>query len=80
MFGGQVGHCVLSVCEASHLYSSLTAEQRDELLQCLLIAISQEDGGVSGVIQAVALVMATEEMERAVRPDGSFLGGSSVEG
>ncbi len=48
--------------ELNYLYSSLSAEQRDELLQSLLIAASRGGQAVTEVLQTVLLVKAGEEL------------------
>lgn len=72
--------CALSPSEACQLYSALSDEQRDELLQCLLLAASGEGAGVTEVIEALTLTIANEEMQRHFGIGHSGLGESGVDG
>jgi hypothetical protein len=64
-----VGDSPISVEELSSLYSTLNADQRDELLQCLLIAASKGPAAMMGVIRSEMLVIAAEEMESRLQID-----------
>ena len=59
-----------STAEVEQLHSSLTTEERDELLQCLLIAAPRGGEAMIRVLENVLLCHATEEliMERKTHP------------
>jgi hypothetical protein len=53
-----------SVRERPHLHERLSPEQRDELLQCLLIAAPRGGGAMIEVLEDGLLSHATEEVLR----------------
>ena len=52
----------LSLRELNHLYERLSPEQRDELLQCLLIAAPRGGEAMIKVLEDALLCHATEEL------------------
>lgn len=48
--------------ELNHLYEKLSAEERDELLQCLLVAAPRGGGAMLRVLEESLLCHATEEL------------------
>ena len=75
-----VGDRAVSVEETSHLYSTLTTEERDELLQCILIAVSAGEHFVVDVVQTLCLVIASEELEGARWLESLCLGEGGARG
>ena len=51
----------LNVTELNHLYEKLSAEERDELLQCLLIAAPRGGEAMIKVLEDLLLCHAHEE-------------------
>ncbi len=52
--------------ELNSLYLSLKAEQKDELLQCLLVAASRGGDAVAAVLEDALLVFSVEEVLRTI--------------
>ena len=48
--------------ELSHIYEKLSAEERDELLQCLLVAAPRGGEAMIKVLQQLLLCHAAEEL------------------
>jgi hypothetical protein len=57
----------VSVTELSLIYSCLSDDQRDELLQCLLIAASADPDAMMQVVRGEVPVIAAEEMNRRLQ-------------
>ena len=53
---------MLSLDELNHLYERLSPDQRDELLQCLLIAAPRGGEAMIRVLEDLLLCHATEEL------------------
>jgi len=52
----------LPMDELEHLYSSLSHDERDELLQCLLIAASRGGNAIVEILEGLMLVNASREL------------------
>jgi len=54
--------------ELEHLYEKLSAEERDELLQCLLIAAPRGGEAMIKVLEELLLVEAGQEFIKGLPP------------
>jgi hypothetical protein len=64
----------LDLADLEDLYSTLTGSERDELLQCLLVAASKEQQSMLDVLEAVLLVRAVRELMTSATGDSAPLG------
>jgi hypothetical protein len=67
----------LDLADLEDLYSTLAGSERDELLQCLMVAASKEPQSMLGVLEAVLLVRAVRLLTTSATADSAPLGPSA---